>query len=140
MTERSHTIQCRATDEHRLDAHEVLDQILVTGVLRDIPGVPDRVRRLFVTANEMGVEQHLQIQQAFQRHVDNAVSKTINLPEDADQDQAAHAYLEAWRLGLKGVTIYRSGSKAGQILSLGVDDDSTAAEFFAKCDPGACRL
>jgi ribonucleoside-diphosphate reductase alpha chain len=130
----------RYINEHRLDAHGVLDEILATGVLRDIPGVPDRVRRLFVTANEVDVGQHLRIQQAFQRHVDNAVSKTINLPQDADQDQVAHAYLEAWRLGLKGVTVYRSGSKAGQVLSLGVDEDSTAAEFFAKCDPGACRL
>jgi ribonucleoside-diphosphate reductase alpha chain len=130
----------RCADEHGLDAHDVLDQILATGVLRDVPGVPGRVRRLFVTAYEVGVEQHLRIQQAFQRHVDNAVSKTINLPEDADQDQVAHAYLDGWRLGLKGVTVYRSGSKMGQVLSLGVDEDSTAAEFFAKCDPGAGRL
>jgi ribonucleoside-diphosphate reductase alpha chain len=88
----------------------------------------------------VGVEQHLGIQQAFQRHVDNAVSKTINLPEDADQNLVAHTYFDGWRLGLKGVTVYRSGSKADQVLSLGVDEDSTSAEFFAKCDPGACRL
>jgi ribonucleoside-diphosphate reductase alpha chain len=53
--------------------------------------------RLFVTANAVGVNQHLRIQQAFQRHVDNAVSKTINLPEDADQDRLAHAYLTIYR-------------------------------------------
>ena len=130
----------RYADEHGLDARAGLEKVLATGTLRDAPGVPERVRRLFVTANEVDVGHHLAIQQAFQRHVDNAVSKTINLPEDADQDEVAGAYLEGWRLGLKGVTIYRSGSKAGQVLTLGVDEDSTAREFFAKCDPGACRL
>jgi ribonucleoside-diphosphate reductase alpha chain len=130
----------RYAEEHRLDADAVLEKVLATGTLRDAPGVPERVRRLFVTANEVDVGQHLQIQQAFQRHVDNAVSKTINLPEDATADAVARAYLEGWRLGLKGVTIYRSGSKAGQVLTLGVDEDPTAREFFAKCDPGACRL
>jgi ribonucleoside-diphosphate reductase alpha chain len=130
----------RYADEHRLDARAVLDKVLATGTLRDAPGIPERVRRLFVTANEVDVGHHLAIQQAFQRHVDNAVSKTINLPEDADQDEVARAYLEGWRLGLKGVTIYRAGSKAGQVLTLGVDEDPTAREFFAKCDPGACRL
>jgi ribonucleoside-diphosphate reductase alpha chain len=126
--------------EHRVDARAVLENVLATGTLHDAPGVPERVRHLFVTANEVEVGQHLRIQQAFQRHVDNAVSKTINLPEDAGADAVARAYLEGWRLGLKGVTVYRSGSKAGQVLTLGVDEDPTAREFFTKCDPGACRL
>ncbi len=130
----------RYADAHRIDARAVLEKVLATGTLRDAPHVPERVRRLFVTANQIDVGQHLAIQQAFQRHVDNAVSKTINLPEDAEQAEVARAYLEGWRLGLKGVTIYRSGSKAGQVLTLGVDEDPTGLEFFAKCDPGACRL
>jgi ribonucleoside-diphosphate reductase alpha chain len=98
------------------------------------------MRRLFATATEVPVRQHLRIQQAFQRHVDNAVSKTVNLPEDASREDIAQAYLEGWTLGLKGVTVYRCGSKAGQILTLGVGEDLTAHEFFSKCDPGACRL
>ncbi|HSE93598.1 MAG TPA: hypothetical protein VLF19_09855, partial [Methylomirabilota bacterium] len=107
---------------------------------RTAPGLPEEVRRLFVTATEVSVHGHLRVQAAFQRHVDNAVSKTINLPENTDQESVAEAFREGWRLGLKGVTVYRSGSKGDQVVTLGVGEDATAREFFAKCDPGACRV
>lgn len=130
----------RYAEEHRLEFPELTDVILATGRVGDARGVPEPMRRLFATATEVPVRQHLRIQQAFQRHVDNAVSKTVNLPEDASREDIAQAYLEGWTLGLKGVTVYRCGSKAGQILTLGVGEDLTAYEFFSKCDPGACRL
>jgi ribonucleoside-diphosphate reductase alpha chain len=123
-----------------IDAAPLRDGILSTGSARHLPGVPDALRRLFVTAPEVAVDQHLAIQQAFQRHVDNAVSKTINLVEDAGESEVTHAYVEGWRLGLKGVTVYRSGSKPGQVLTIGLDEDPAARELFTKCDPGACRL
>jgi ribonucleoside-diphosphate reductase alpha chain len=122
------------------DTDRLLDEILAKGRLRDVPGVPEAMRRRFVTATEVASRQHLAIQRAFQRHVDNAVSKTINLPDDATPDDVANAYREAWRLGLKGVAIYRCGSKASQVLTLGVDESAVARELYAKCDPGACRL
>ncbi|HEY7654617.1 MAG TPA: adenosylcobalamin-dependent ribonucleoside-diphosphate reductase [Methylomirabilota bacterium] len=130
----------RYAEEHRLECPELIDVILATGRVGDVRGVPEPIRRLFATATEVPVRQHLRIQQAFQRHVDNAVSKTVNLPEDASREDIALAYLEGWSLGLKGVTVYRCGSKAGQILTLGVGEDITAHEFFSKCDPSACRL
>jgi ribonucleoside-diphosphate reductase alpha chain len=130
----------RYAEEHRLDAKHLLEEVLEKGHLRGVPGVPEEARRLFVTACEISPHRHLQIQQAFQRYVDNAVSKTVNLPEESDPQEVAQAYLEAWRLGLKGVTIFRSGSKDAQVLTLGVGEDATSREFFAKCDPGACRL
>jgi ribonucleoside-diphosphate reductase alpha chain len=130
----------RYAKEHGLDGERVLAEIEATGHLQHVAGVPERVRRLFVTATEVPPRQHLRVQAAFQRHVDNAVSKTINLPEDAAAADVAEAYREAWGLGLKGVTIYRYGSKARQVLTLGVNEDPTGREFFAKCDPGACRL
>jgi ribonucleoside-diphosphate reductase alpha chain len=130
----------RHAREHGLDSPGVVEQILAAGRLGAVSGVPERVRHLFTTATEVPVRQHLAVQQAFQRHVDNAVSKTVNLPADADPDQVALAYLEGWRLGLKGVTIYRGDAEPGQVISLGLGDDWSAREFFAKCDPGACRL
>jgi len=118
----------------------LLDHVRTAGHLGAWSGVPDALRRLFVTATEIPVRRHLAIQQACQRHVDNAVSKTINLPVDADTGSVAEAYLEGWRLGLKGVTVYRAGSRRGEVLTLGADEPLEARELFAKCDPGACRL
>ncbi len=123
-----------------LDADPWLRTVLERGHIKDVPEVPGRLRRVFVTATEVSPIQHLKIQPAFQRHVDNAVSKTINLPEDARPADVAEAYQQAWRLGLKGITIYRSGTKDRQVLTLGVGEDLISREFFARCDPGACRL
>jgi ribonucleoside-diphosphate reductase alpha chain len=122
------------------DADRLLAEILATGRLRDVPGVPEEARRRFVTATEVPARRHLEIQQAFQRHVDNAVSKTINLPDEATAGDVADAYRRAWRLGLKGVTVYRSGSRESQVLTLGAGEEAAARELYAQCDPGACRV
>jgi ribonucleoside-diphosphate reductase alpha chain len=130
----------RALERRGLDPAASIAPILAAGTIGSAPSIPDDLRRLLVTATEVPVLQHLRIQQAFQRHVDNAVSKTINLPEDAPREDVAEAFLEGWRLGLKGVTIYRSGSRSDQVLTLGAGEEPMAREAFAKCDPGACRL
>jgi ribonucleoside-diphosphate reductase alpha chain len=127
-------------EEARLDAPALLRAVAAAGTLGAVEGVPEALRRLFVTATELDVDRHLAVQHAFQRHVDNAVSKTINLPETASADAVSEAYLEAWRLGLKGVTVYRSGSRGAQVLTLGLGEEPAAREHFARCDVGACRL
>jgi ribonucleoside-diphosphate reductase alpha chain len=130
----------RWAEGQRLDAAALVRAVAAAGTLAGVAGVPDALRRLFVTATELDVDRHLAVQHAFQRHVDNAVSKTINLPEDASAGAVADAYLNGWRLGLKGVTVYRSGSRAAQVLTLGLGEEPVAREHFARCDMAACRL
>jgi ribonucleoside-diphosphate reductase alpha chain len=123
-----------------LDAAPLLAGVLAEGHLGRVPGAPAAARALFVTATELPPSQHLAVQAAVQRHVDNAVSKTVNLPEDARPDEVAATYLEAWPLGLKGVTVYRAGSRERQVLELGMGESAVGRELFARCDPDACRL
>ncbi len=119
-------------------AQAVLERVVAEGHLGRVTDVPESVRALFVTATEVAPCQHLLVQQAFQRHVDNAVSKTVNLPETATPKEVADAYVCAWRLGVKGVTVYRSGSKEDQVLELGVGEEPIAREYFTRCDPEGC--
>jgi len=127
-------------ERNRLERDQVLTAVQERGRLADVPNVPEDLKRLFVTALEIPVDQHLAIQAAFQRHVDNSVSKTINMRNDATPDDVAHAYRRAWELGLKGITVYRYGSKAGQVLELGVEDEPHHYEHTSRCDPEECRI
>ena len=99
---------------------EALAEALVErGGCRGLPGVPEELRRLFGTAHEIDPVWHVRHQAAFQAHVDNAVSKTINLPHRATPDDVRRIYLLAWELGCKGITVYRDRSKRWQVLNLG---------------------
>jgi ribonucleoside-diphosphate reductase alpha chain len=126
--------------EHGLDVDRILPEVLARGSLREVTAIPEGTRRCFVTALDVPARQHLLVQQAFQRHVDNAVSKTINLPAESGPDEVARLYREAWRLDLKGITVYRYGSRDEQVLTLGAGEEAVTRDLFAKCDPGACRL
>lgn len=127
-------------NRYRLEAGEVVKEILEKGRIKDVKGVPEDVKQLFVTALEICPERHLQIQAAFQRYVDNSVSKTVNLPHDAMVEDVAKVYWHAWELGLKGITIYRYGSKAAQVLELGKGEAAHHYDHASKCDPEECRV
>jgi ribonucleoside-diphosphate reductase alpha chain len=123
-----------------LDVPTVLGSIASSGQIEKTLAIDEKVRRLFVTALEIPPEQHVQVQAAFQRHVDNAVSKTVNLPSEATPSDVAGVYRLAHQLGCKGITVFRYGSKSEHVLQLGIGEKLEEREYFTKCDPGACRL
>ncbi|MCI0465340.1 MAG: adenosylcobalamin-dependent ribonucleoside-diphosphate reductase [Gemmataceae bacterium] len=110
------------------------------GSLAGMPEVPPASRELFRTALEISPEDHLRVQAAFQRHTDNAVSKTVNAPQAATPDDVATIYRRAWEWGCKGITIFRYGSKGQQVLELGTGETAEEHEHFARCDPEGCKL
>lgn len=115
-------------------------QLLERGNLGAVSGVPADAVELFQTALELPPEAHLRVQAAFQASVDNAVSKTVNLPEGSTPGEVARIYHRAWELGLKGITVYRYGSRGQQVLTLGAGESPPAREHFTHCDPEACRV
>jgi ribonucleoside-diphosphate reductase alpha chain len=98
---------------------EMMKEIAAQGSVKDVKGVPEDVRRLFVTALDITPEAHIRMQAAFQEFTDNAVSKTVNFPNDATTEDVEKVYLLAYELGCKGVTVYRYGSRDDQVLSVG---------------------
>jgi ribonucleoside-diphosphate reductase alpha chain len=98
-------------------SQELMDQIAKRGSIQDMAEIPEEIRRVFVTAHDVSPDWHIRMQAAFQKHTDNAVSKTVNLPHDATVEDVKKVYDLAYDLGCKGVTIYRDGSKENQVLS-----------------------
>ncbi|MFC2041422.1 vitamin B12-dependent ribonucleotide reductase [Chloroflexota bacterium] len=97
---------------------EELMQKLANGThFSDIEDVPDKIKRLFVTAHEISPEWHVRMQAAFQKSTHNAVSKTVNFPQEATREDVAKVYMMAYELGLKGITIYRDMSREAQPMS-----------------------
>ena len=96
---------------------DVQAEVVASGRVRGLLGVPLALRRLFPTAHDIAPEQHIRIQATCQAHADNAVSKTVNLAADATVAQVEHALRYAFELGCKGITVYRHGACAGQVLT-----------------------
>ena len=98
---------------------KLLEEIARTGSVQKIAGVPEDVKRLFVTALDIDPVWHVKMQAAFQKNTDNAVSKTVNLPFEAKVEDVREIYDLAWQLKCKGVTVFRYGSKPEQVLYIG---------------------
>jgi ribonucleoside-diphosphate reductase alpha chain len=106
--------------KHNLYSESIIEKIKFEGVAGNIKELPEPTRELFKTAMEIDYVWHVRHQVAFQKYTDNAVSKTINFPNSATEEDIANAYLMAWKMGAKGITIFRDGSKGLQVLNKGV--------------------
>lgn len=95
---------------------EIVERVMRHGSCRDIPEVPESVRKVFVVAGDIPAEDHVRMQAALQAFVDNSLSKTVNFPESATTDDVARAYLLAWELDCKGITVYVTGSREKVVL------------------------
>jgi len=95
---------------------EIVEKVLEHGACQNIPEVPESIRHIFVVSADISAEEHVRMQAAMQAFVDNSLSKTINLPEAATEEDVAKAYLLAWELGCKGITVYVTGSREKVVL------------------------
>ncbi len=109
----------RIAKEKGFYSEKLMKNIAKEGSVRNCEEVPQSIKRLFATAHDIPPEWHIEMQAAFQRFVDNAVSKTVNVPENAGKEVIDKIFKLACKNGCKGVTIYRDGSKEKQVLTLG---------------------
>jgi len=106
----------RAAKKLGFYSDHLMRDIAERGSIRHLPGIPEEVRNIFVTAPDISPEWHIRMQAAFQKHLDNAISKTINFPPDASLQDVAQGFLLAYKLGCKGITVYRDKSLDSQVI------------------------
>ncbi|MDR0827038.1 MAG: vitamin B12-dependent ribonucleotide reductase [Desulfovibrio sp.] len=123
---------------HAADCHskKLMETVAAKGSVADLDYLPEDIRKVFVTAMDIEPEWHLRQQAAFQLYTDNAVSKTVNLPNSATVDDIRRIYWMAYEMGCKGVTVYRDGCKSEQVLCTG---DSEQKSSIAGADTRAVR-
>ncbi|MCS7249631.1 MAG: adenosylcobalamin-dependent ribonucleoside-diphosphate reductase [candidate division WOR-3 bacterium] len=102
--------------ERNLYSNELIKEIAQVGSIKDFKNIPEDIRKIFVTAMDISPIFQVKIQAAFQKYIDNAVSKTVNLPSYASLEDVREVFLTAWQLKCKGITVFRYGSKKEQVL------------------------
>ncbi len=108
----------KTLEEYGLYNDVIMKRIFEEGTLQRIEEIPDDLKRVFVTAMDISSDDHIRVQAAFQKYVDNSISKTCNFPEDATKEDVFQGYLLAWQLGCKSCTVYRNNSRRLQVLNL----------------------
>ena len=131
----AHPLFDAETRQRGIYSVELMEEISKQGSLKHIDGIPDDLKRIYVTAHDISPEAHLRMQAAFQKYTDNAVSKTVNFPMDATREDIRKVYLLAYRLGCKGVTVYRDRSREEQVLNIGGVNTKDAATGAATPAP-----
>ncbi|HET7010908.1 MAG TPA: adenosylcobalamin-dependent ribonucleoside-diphosphate reductase [Anaerolineales bacterium] len=114
----------------------LVQQIMDKGSCQEVEGLPEEIRQVFVVSQDITAEEHVRIQAALQAFVDNSLSKTCNFPETASSEDVARAYLLAWELGCKGLTVYVTGSRQKVVL----ETKATAAKKGAALEAAPAQL
>jgi ribonucleoside-diphosphate reductase alpha chain len=132
----------RVAKERGFDSPDLMRKIAKLGTIQNIDEIPQDVRNIFVTAQDILPEEHIKMQAAFQKNVDSSISKTINFPHSATLDDVKSAYLTAWKMGCKGITTYRDGSRDNQVLNIGeVNKEKSPEKAEEKPEEGsACKI
>jgi ribonucleoside-diphosphate reductase alpha chain len=110
-------------------SEKLIEKIAEKGTLKNIEEVPEKYKRVFVSAHEISPEWHIRMQAAFQKYTDNAVSKTVNFPREATKEDIKKVYLLAYKLGCKGVTVYRDGSRENQVVEFRKEEKKEQKEM-----------
>ncbi len=118
----------KAAEKGGILTPKLMDAVAEKGSVKDMSELPESLRLVFVTAMDIEPTWHLRMQAAFQEFTDNAVSKTVNLPNAATQEDIWNIYFMAYQEGCKGVTVYRDGCKATQVLYAGTSDSQASAD------------
>jgi ribonucleoside-diphosphate reductase alpha chain len=129
-------------------SRDLMERIAEKGSIKEFQEIPQEIKEIFVTAHDITPTEHIAMQAAFQNFVDNAVSKTVNFPHEATPNDVEDVYLLAYKLGCKGVTVYRDGSREHQVLTKGKQEEKKEEESIRKVVPkkrpevisGATRL
>lgn len=117
----------------------LVEEVVRKGSVKGVKGVPEELQKLFVTALDIPPMWHLKMQAVFQKKVDSGVSKTVNLRHSVNIENVKQIFLMAHKLNLKGVTIYRYGSKQTQVLNVGIPDHFSLNHLL-RCDPDSCLV
>lgn len=118
--------------EQGLWSEEFMNKIGEVGIVRGLTELPEKIRQVFGTAQEITPTWHIRTQAAFQKYTENAVSKTINMDNGVTREDIKNAYLEAWDTGCKGITVFRDGCKDVQVLNIGTKNGDLPAQAGAK--------
>lgn len=156
VMDNTHLVETNAILKAKLEelgiySEALMKKVVEQGTLAHIDEIPNSVKRVFVCAHDVSPVWHVKMQAAFQRHTDNAVSKTVNFPNAATREDVAQVYRLAFTLGCKGTTIYRDGSREEQVLNIGkvndgrdkpgaTGDPMVDAVLEADCDSGNCLV